>query len=196
VTLKCINVDEPMATLIAIGVKPWETRATRTSHRGPLAVRATKNLKPFWEIWDDGHLGLPGSAAQILQALAPLEIDPLADPPLPTAAIVAVVEVDDCYPIVGEDETPEAPYIRVMDNGRRLMVRHRDTVDGGAPVDITRQLPFGDWRPGRFAWRLTGRKWLPEPVPMPATKPGMFTLPADVEAAVRKAAWMQPAVAS
>lgn len=189
-TLKAINVNQPWATLIAIGVKPWETRPNRTSHRGLLAVRATKNLRTFWEIWDDGHTGHADSAAAaVVQALAPLEIDPLADSPLPTDCIVSVVRVDDCIPIVGEDDAPVAPYFRVMDNGRRLMLHRRAA---HAPIDLTNQLPFGDWTRGRYAWKFTGRTWLTDPVPAPGPLPGMFSLSADVAAAVRKAAWLPP----
>ena len=40
--MKAITLWQPWATLIAIGVKPFETRSWATSYRGPLAIHAGK----------------------------------------------------------------------------------------------------------------------------------------------------------
>ena len=42
--LKAINVDQPWAELIIQGRKTIELRTRQSSHRGPLAIRATKTV--------------------------------------------------------------------------------------------------------------------------------------------------------
>ena len=42
--MKALNVDQPWAELIVQGLKTIELRRQRTSHRGVLAIRATKTV--------------------------------------------------------------------------------------------------------------------------------------------------------
>ncbi|MBT7015633.1 MAG: ASCH domain-containing protein [Anaerolineae bacterium] len=42
--MKALNVDQPWAELIIQGIKTIELRKKRTSHRGILAIRATKTV--------------------------------------------------------------------------------------------------------------------------------------------------------
>jgi hypothetical protein len=58
--MKAITLYEPWATLVAIGVKPHETRSWPTSYRGPLAIHAGKSRD---------YLGLAESAGPIRAAL-------------------------------------------------------------------------------------------------------------------------------
>lgn len=75
--LKALTLHQPWASLVAVGAKTIETRSRRISHRGPLAIHAGKEMRPFWEIWDEGHQVAGSGAARVIDALAPLEIDPL-----------------------------------------------------------------------------------------------------------------------
>ena len=42
--MKALTLLQPWASLVAIGVKRWETRAWRTSYAGPLAIHASKGF--------------------------------------------------------------------------------------------------------------------------------------------------------
>ncbi len=48
--MKAISLYEPWATLIALGLKRYETRSWETFHRGPLLICASKKKLPFIEI--------------------------------------------------------------------------------------------------------------------------------------------------
>jgi hypothetical protein len=75
--------------------------------------------------------------------------------PLPLGAIVASGVLAGCVPIVYEyDLAAVAPYVRLI-TPANLLLRRVDAVDGGDPVDVTGQLPYGDFRPGRWAWIFT-----------------------------------------
>lgn len=45
--LRVITLYEPLATLVMLGVKPWETRSWPTKWRGPLAIHAAMG-QPTW----------------------------------------------------------------------------------------------------------------------------------------------------
>ena len=42
--MKALTIQQPWATLVAIGAKRIETRSWRTSYRGPLAIHAAKGF--------------------------------------------------------------------------------------------------------------------------------------------------------
>lgn len=46
VTVKCISLTQPWASLMALGLKKVETRGWYTSYRGPLAIHAAKRFPP------------------------------------------------------------------------------------------------------------------------------------------------------
>lgn len=74
---------------------------------------------------------------------------------------------------------------------RHCIRRTSSTFDA---VDITDQMPYGVFTPGRYAWPLSNPRRLTDPVPCTANQPdgtrismqGVFTLPAHTEAAIRQ----------
>lgn len=57
-TLKVLTVQQPWATLLALGLKQFETRTWKTSHRGPLLIHASKAWGPRNRVaWENaqGH---------------------------------------------------------------------------------------------------------------------------------------------
>lgn len=48
--MKAISLYEPWATLVALGLKRYETRYWKIFYRGPLLICASKNKLPFIEI--------------------------------------------------------------------------------------------------------------------------------------------------
>ena len=67
--MKALSLTQPWATLVALGIKKIETRSWQTSHRGPLAIHASK--------------GLPEYARKFLR----------------TDFIAAMVDAEYCYPL-------------------------------------------------------------------------------------------------
>jgi hypothetical protein len=105
--LKAITLMQPWATLVALGVKRWETRGWTTTHRGPLVV----------------HAGL-GVDLEAIARLPWRHQQALLGAPMPTGAVVAVAWLDDV--LLAQDARELAPS----------------------------QVCLGDFRDGRYAWRL------------------------------------------
>jgi hypothetical protein len=162
--LKAIWLRQPYPTLIEIGVKQWETRG------GP----------PNGPMRPDGVRGMPGLAIEPGERIAivasvnrPVGVRELgewvmfhggglvpcmavASEPIPTplGVVVCTAVVAEALPIVddADDLADEPACIEVAPNGSKLVLLSEGDSDGS---DISDQLPYGDWRPGRWAWRLT-----------------------------------------
>lgn len=177
--MRAIWLRQPWATLVAIGVKEWETRGAPPN--GP--------MRP------DGVRGMPGLAIEpgeriviVASKAAPTTgkdvgdwywEDTAADPECiihwgpwwrkyeaPLGVVVCTVVVAEALPIVddADDLADEPSLIEVTPSASKLL-RFQDGEDEGA--DISVQLPYGDWTPGRWAWRLTDMEPVtgrPEPV--------------------------------
>jgi hypothetical protein len=81
---------------------------------------------------------------------------------LPAGAVVAVVDVVDCLP--------------TREWVRRYVSRF-------SPPAIDRELAYGDFSAGRFAWKLENLRMIERPVSVKGQQ-GMFNLPPEVEALV------------
>ncbi len=138
---------QPHGSLLVTGAKIFETRGWSTKFRGPLLIHAAQRyVKREMEI----YLGL----RCYQRGLAPLLGLPLnlhrrparivTIDDLPFGAIIGICELVDCIPV------------------EKLTKAQRRA----AKV-------FGDFSPGRFAWRVGNVRRLREPVPWPA-KQGFF----------------------
>jgi hypothetical protein len=78
--IKGLTLHQPWASAIALGLKRYETRSWRTSYRGPLAIHASLAGMDLDANLLAARYGLRGA---------------------PRGAIVAVVELFECFPIVG-----------------------------------------------------------------------------------------------
>lgn len=170
-----ITIRQPWASLIALGVKTFETRSRPTSYRGPVMIHAAKAAPQkfvgdffceMYDRWADRNWCMSGPN--------------VPDWPLPLGAVVAVAEIVDSLPVLAfDDELDKAwkPHIaptRQCDNESVTEMGHwlgRSPDDGpmGRPTwrinDITDQLPYGDWTPGRWAHQLANVRPLDVPVP-------------------------------
>lgn len=168
--MKAVTIRQPYASLIAAGVKTVETRPRRTSYRGRVAIHAAKaedfrhgGLVGDWRCYraDGGGAGKQrGARAWNRTGLADKVL------PLPLGAVVASAVLTDCAPIggpydfrTGYVEGDEGDY-----PGQAVVVHHPPMGPMGAylglsnadtsTTDITDQLPYGDYRPGRWALLL------------------------------------------
>ena len=87
--MKAITLWQPWATLIAIGVKTYETRSWDTSYRGLLAIHAAKRRPDLFR-----------------EALAPLQAAGWGFRKLPLGCVVCTVRLVDVLPthLVPENE--------------------------------------------------------------------------------------------
>ena len=159
--MRAITIHQPYASLIAVGVKKYETRSWATSHRGPIAIHASKKL-----LAPSTHMGESKSILGVWKRMADIfgEPEPWRKPPLyvnsefialyrdqfPLGAVIATAELVACRQIACYDaHTPSC----IVDHWGKLEY----------PSDDERL--FGDWTPGRFAWELVKVQMLPEPIP-------------------------------
>lgn len=212
--MRAIWLHQPYPTLIELGVKEWETRgappngpmrpdgvrgmpglAIQPGERiaivaamAPIKAKAKVGRFEVWpadppgrlhpnheverpcRIYDDqarGHLGW---------------LDRGSWCPLPLGVVVCTAVVVEALPVVGP-ETDGYPVIEVEDGS--LTVHYGPDYWGEAQEeDISDQLPYGDWRPGRWAWRLTDVEPVPsrpEPVVVRGNRQGVCEIEVLVE---------------
>lgn len=139
--MKTLTLTQPWATLVIYGFKKYETRSWATSYRGPLAIHAAKGL---------GHF--PNEAALWDLALSP---------PFGAALIRAGYGNPGRLPrgaVLGETELTAVYGIRA-DHLEDLITHER------RPLPDERERAFGDYTPGRFAFRLASARAYHEPIP-------------------------------
>lgn len=149
--MKALTLYPEHAELFRLGIRTIETRGRPTKHRGRLAL----------------HAGMrdPDSAAARRSPRSVAALDAIPHGlPLPMGAIVATAELVGCVPInpqVGHEHEvydPPDDHVYTTVDGRALF-RQRVIGDPSIPsnvmtIDLTSQLPLGDWSPGRWAWLL------------------------------------------
>lgn len=81
-----ISIHQPWASLIALGVKKYETRSWESKFRGPLLIHATKNKESLHLVTEQPFYGLLRSAG----------ITKPQD--LPLGALLAIGEMVECWP--------------------------------------------------------------------------------------------------
>ena len=161
---RAVTLWQPWATLTALGVKTVETRGRRCYWSGWTMIHAAKRRPSLddmrvvvdnvdaWKAWRRAGLA-PGGAVSCG----------------PLGAVVAVARFTDCLPIVAEDDDlshPE-PVIEIRPSGvnRGLWLHPADDDPADVdPEDVSDQLPYGNFRPGRFGLLLADVHPLVEPV--------------------------------
>jgi len=155
--MKAISLWQPWASAIAVGLKEYETRSWSTDYRGPLAIHAAK--KPFNH---DDFLGVDNEEGPDDWWWQVLLDDQRQRKELPLGAIVAVA---DLVAVVRTESVPRVFTLRDI----------RDAANEGRIVVSPREWSFGNWAPGRFAWRLAKVRALPEPIPCRGAQ-GLFNV--------------------
>jgi len=159
--MKAITLHQPWATLIALNVKRIETRSWRApaSLIGQrIAIHAGATRGVVFNVLKAAARDLDSDAIALCNALYALDIEPID---LPLGAIVATATLADCLPMVGPGrDVPDAwpiewPLIEVGDmRGNPLVLWPSDGAGSYEASDISDQLPYGDFQPGRWAWML------------------------------------------
>jgi len=127
--MKAISVWEPWATLIAMGLKQYETRSWKTFYRGPLLICASQKRLPFTEI----------STILSMVNLTPNDLS--------YGKALAIVDLTDVFPT------------------ENLFIQNRYI-----------EQKFGDFSPGRYAWKLENIRQIKEPILIHGRQ-GLFDVP-------------------
>lgn len=151
--MKALTITQPWATLIAQGQKRIETRSWSTNYRGPLAIHASKGL-PNWVV------NIVRSEPQFANALGN---QALSD--LPRGCIIATCQLVAVKFIPLHDKG----WDWISPTGRRF---HYPVTD--------RELAFGDFAVGRYAWLLDDIRLLEKPFPARGAL-GLWDAPADLK---------------
>lgn len=170
--MKFLTIRQPWAQLIAVGAKTIETRPFSTKYRGPLAIHAGKA----------NDLAASAVLDVVLhdRGLGCFADDEWTHPPL--GAVVAVCDLIDVVPIceMADAPTGATAVVRPADDEPILMCLSHDGLGFAWRVrrNLSDQLPFGDFTPGRFAWMLDNVRLI-DPVPMKGAQ-GLRDLPEGV----------------
>lgn len=140
--MKAITIIQPWATLIALGEKKFETRSWATKHRGKLAIHAGKKVDK--------------AACEAEPIRSTLSDHGYTVDNLPTGAVVAMCQLEDCWEVIGEIDFPVG--------GTAVLNDSTGTKVYGITPD-NNELYFGDYSKGRFAWEIDAVKWLEVPIP-------------------------------
>ena len=164
--IRALTLHQPWASLIAWGVKRYETRPRPLSYRGPLAIHAAK-------VWTqeqaDAHLQFGGALFVDHYGFARW----LEQPPL--GCVVAVADLVDCQRMVAPCTCDEDPQIcqnpessTASPTGLESCGSCTEDLEPGeisvASVSEAERL-CGYWHPGRWAYRLENVRRLAEPIP-------------------------------
>ena len=153
IKIKALSLHQPWASLVAIGAKKYETRSWPTGYRGELLICSTKDFKAAMQGWH--------SSAIIQAALSLRGFRDWRN--LPFGEAVALVYLEDCQSTIQLGE--------LFEQGR---LKH---------FSRTNELHYGNYDPGRFAWKLSNCRPIREPFPVRGRQ-GLFEveLPEDFEA--------------
>lgn len=169
--MKALTIWQPWASLIACGVKQYETRSWPTKYRGPIAIHtATKNISASVSVDRVGKIVVE---MMNIHRCPPWE-------KMPRGQIIATAELVNVWHIVYNvkmdvEEAREYPII-----GERMAEDKHETVSYDYFVPSKKEAALGDWTPGRYAWKLANVKILQSPIPVKG-KQGLwnFEMPDD-----------------
>jgi activating signal cointegrator 1 len=149
--MKAISLHQPWADMVKLGHKTYETRGWSTKHRGPIAIHASRSM---------AHLDL------------------MTEPPFSTCYDKHLIKITELGSIVAVAEVSyTCPAYQITadlcESAEELqdMLKHPECPKNLRPewenqlVKIQHELAFGDYTMGRFAWKLTNIKRLPNPIP-------------------------------
>ena len=175
-SIKALTLYQPWAQLVSLGVKTIETRSWSTRYRGPLAIHASVRtpLKRQWFLGDYyiGRKWVPLRDAHGLSFVLyhrSTDYDKFEEE-LCFGAIVAIAELVDVVPIVPwHGAHNSSVYVcDLTDFGKPLSLWYAPTGTdlrySGNAKEISDQLPYGDFTPGRFAWILENVRLI-DPLP-------------------------------
>jgi hypothetical protein len=140
--MKALTLTEPWATLMRLGEKNVETRSWRTNYRGLIAIHAAKTMPKEAKEF----LRTPRVVSTLAFHCDVLPMNDRGDIIFNIGSVLCVRELIDCVP------TEEM--VRIM---KQMML----------PEAAEREICFGDYSPGRWAWVFSDKiEIISPPVPV------------------------------
>lgn len=184
-----LTIRQPWASLICPGVgrepvKTIETRPGSWKWTGTVLIHAGAEWAPGWRGRWFSRRDLDGPTGRILEAVGVLDdlaedantgehwqMDRYAHRRVPLGAVLGVADITAALPIYDAERlshdrlpTPWQPHVTIWGDSLSRY-RKSDTSDGWIGFNISGQLPYGIWTPGRKALLLDNIRCLPEPIP-------------------------------
>lgn len=166
--MKIITLHQPWASLVALGLKRYETRHWPTNYRGQVLIHAAKQPfmsrdgsrilnQEYWYVWlralELAHeSGLINDQSRL----------PLAQY-LPLGSIVAIADLSNCLQMV----RPEARTERYEPPTGQICINYQTRLE----------LTVGDWQAGRYAFQLDNARPLSEPIPFTSRQGKLLDVP-------------------
>ncbi len=136
--VKCVSMKNPWGMLVALNEKGFETRSWTTAYRGPLYIHISSRYDRVDRMLE--------TEKYFYQALYPFRLhDNLIEY---CGLIVARVELTDI--------------LHIREDGLYSMGRDYKKV---LPLPIGKERAFGDYSPGRYAWKFDNIRCLQTPIP-------------------------------
>lgn len=177
--MKAISLWQPWASLIACGVKPYETRdwaPPRGLIGQPIAIHAAKKIdKSAAEFAEElvygqhqpGGFELSDQLAKVIEEVPDEMCGLFGKAVMPIGCVVAIARLDAAFQLGEKADGTAVPAAQVV---KRMTSRPM-------PECFTvRYDDFGDYHSGRWAWLLRDVKPLMPPIPMKGAQ-GFFELP-------------------
>jgi hypothetical protein len=183
--MKCLTIRQPWATLLVDPTLPkWiETRSRSTRIRGTIGIIAGLweptvcvfdvggyEMVRWFGAWDDSS----GWKLQFPNDGDPGFPDHGVEPDVPFGALIGTVDLYDCVPIVGRESDHDDLARHVCIDDMALIYPAGSLA---MPDEITDQLPYGDFTPGRWAWLTRNPVLLDAPRPMRGAQHWQEVLP-------------------
>lgn len=190
--MNVITLYQPHASLIMAGVKPWETRGNppngdmrpegvrglpgrRINAGDRILIHAARTWAPGWLRWYSPERS--DADSDRLNVLESVGVDfhecgdnwwKIDTRSLPLGAILGSVRFEAAIPVRTHVHNPHLPK---LDDWSAWICHETDIakltyeIDGFPDLDISDQLPFGNWTPGGWAWELADPQPLDQPIP-------------------------------
>lgn len=157
---RCLSLWQPWATLAAMGVKKFETRGKDTKIRGTVLIHAAQNLKGIQSL----NTMLPVEDAKLFKAVMPQLFQAgFAWKDIPLGAIVGAVNITATYKseyLKKYFDIRRDPFGEYGMDFKPSMIPHLPYRE-----DVEMAEAFGDYRPGRYGWKLEDCRLFKEPIP-------------------------------
>lgn len=137
--IRILSLWQPWASLIALGLKRYETRSWATPYRGKIAIQAAK--RPV----DSDGIRVWLKAQELAEVMGDPRFHTYLN--LPLGCIVAVADLSDCRMM-------DLKYSTLTENLYAYINEQSDL-----------ERAVGDWQPGRYAWKLENIRPIAEPIP-------------------------------
>ena len=158
--MKALTILQPWASLIACGAKKFETRSWSTKYRGPIAIHVAQHKDTPRCAWQEpfkSELTKAGMFTEYPGGKLGFKLKH-------NGCVIAIADLVDCMSIVYYPGTDVEIAKRIEVGAESSTTNKRDPNFSKIFVPTPKEIAFGDWTPGRYAWLLENVRPI-EPIP-------------------------------